>query len=121
MSTETTEAPVTAFLLVKTTPEWLALSVPERIEAFTTQVVPVIKARTTGVRSRFYDTEFYSARVTDIWVWEADDHHAYQLLIDALRETPFWDRYFEVVELLVGTENGYARNYDVAPAATIST
>ncbi|MFD9789767.1 darcynin family protein [Streptomyces sp. NPDC059070] len=121
MSTETTEAPVTAFLLVKTTPEWLALSVPERIEAFTTQVVPVIEARTTGVRSRFYDTEFYSARVTDIWVWEADDHHAYQLLIDALRETPFWDRYFEVVELLVGTENGYARNYDVAPAATIST
>ncbi|MER6105930.1 darcynin family protein [Streptomyces sp. NPDC001832] len=119
--TGNSEPPVTAFMLVKTTPEWLALTVPERIDAFTTQVVPTIEARTTGVRSRFYDTEFYSARVTDVWVWEADDHHAYQLLIDALRETPFWDRYFEVVDILVGTENGYARNYNIDPAATIST
>ncbi|QXJ26249.1 darcynin [Actinomadura graeca] len=83
--------------------------------------VPVIEARTRGVRSRFYDTEPYSARITDIWVWEADDHDAYRLLIDALRETPFWDRYFTVVALLVGTENGYARTYDLDPVATLAT
>lgn len=88
MPTETTETPVTAFMLVKTTPEWLAMTVEQRTHAFATEVVPVVKARTTGVRSRFYDTEFYSARVTDVWVWEAVDHHAYQLLVDALRETP---------------------------------
>nr|WP_107912178.1 darcynin family protein [Streptomyces chartreusis] len=121
MPVEATKTPVTAFMLVKTTPEWLALTVQERVEAFTTQVVPTIKSRTSGVRSRFYDTEFYSTRVTDIWVWEADDHGAYQLLIDALRETPFWDRYFEVVDLLVGTENGYARTYGVEPVTTINT
>ncbi|MEU1257665.1 darcynin family protein [Streptomyces chartreusis] len=121
MPVEATSTPVTAFMLVKTTPEWLALTVQERVEAFTTQVVPTIKSRTTGVRSRFYDTEFYSTRVTDVWVWEADDHGAYQLLIDALRETPFWDRYFEVVDLLVGTENGYARTYGVEPVTTINT
>ncbi|MYR86679.1 darcynin [Streptomyces sp. SID685] len=115
------EPPVTAFMLVKTTPEWLALTVQERVDAFTTQVLPAIEARTTGVRSRFYDTEFYSARVTDVWVWEAKDHHAYQLLVDALRETPFWDRYFEIVDLLVGTENGYARTYGLEPVATITT
>ncbi|MFF8682783.1 darcynin family protein [Streptomyces sp. NPDC015237] len=118
---ETTEPPVTAFMLVKTTPEWLAMTVEERIDAFTTRVVPAVRAKTTGVRSRFYDTEFYSSRVTDVWVWEADDHHAYQLLVDALRETPFWDRYFEVVDLLVGTENGYARTYGVDAVTTIST
>ncbi|MFD0437992.1 darcynin [Streptomyces sp. WAC 01325] len=121
MPVEATRTPVTAFMLVKTTPEWLALTVQERVEAFTTQVVPTIKSRTSGVRSRFYDTEFYSTRVTDVWVWEADDHGAYQLLIDALRETPFWDRYFEVVDLLVGTENGYARTYGVEPVTTITT
>ncbi|ATL33111.1 darcynin family protein [Streptomyces formicae] len=121
MSADETEPPVTAFILVKTTPEWLALTVQERVHVFTTQVLPVIEAKTTGVRSRFYDTEFYSARVTDVWVWEADDHRAYQLLIDALRETPFWDRYFEVIDLLVGTENGYARTYGLAPVATITT
>ncbi|MFD0396882.1 darcynin family protein [Kitasatospora sp. NPDC127121] len=121
MSAEKSEPPVTAFMLVKTTPEWLALTVQERVDAFTTQVLPAIKAKTTGVRSRFYDTEFYSARVTDVWVWEADDHHAYQILVDALRETPFWDRYFEVVDLLVGAENGYARTYGLEPVATIAT
>ncbi|MET8877803.1 darcynin family protein [Nocardia sp. NPDC004604] len=121
MPAEKTKPPVTAFILVKTTPEWLALTVQERVAAFTTQVLPAIEAKTTGVRSRFYDTEFYSARVTDVWVWEAEDHHAYQLLIDALRETPFWDRYFEVIDLLVGTENGYARTYGLEPVATITT
>ncbi|MFB7501788.1 darcynin family protein [Streptomyces sp. NPDC056161] len=121
MPADRTEPPVTAFMLVKTTPEWLALTVPERVDAFTTQVLPTIEAKTTKVRSRFYNTEFYSARVTDVWVWEAEDHHAYQLLIDALRETPFWDRYFEVVDLLVGTENGYARTYSLEPVATITT
>ncbi|MDT0475452.1 darcynin family protein [Streptomyces griseoviridis] len=121
MSTTRTAPPVTAFMLVKTTPEWLAMTVEERVAAFTEQVVPAVKAKTSGVRSRFYDTEFYSARVTDVWVWEADDHEAYQLLVDALRETPFWDRYFEVVDLLVGTENGYARTYGVDAVTTIST
>ncbi|GAA2826899.1 darcynin [Kitasatospora paracochleata] len=120
MPTDPTEPPVTAFMLLKTTPEWLALTVPERVHAFTTHVLPAIHARTTGVRSRFYDTEFYSARVTDVWVWEAESHYAYQLLIDALRETPFWDRYFEIVDLLVGTENGYARTYGLEPVATIT-
>lgn len=121
MPAEETEPPVTAFMLVKTTPEWLALAVQQRVDAFTTQVLPAIEAKTTGVRSRFYDTEFYSARVTDVWVWEAEDHHAYQLLIDALRETPFWDRYFEVIDLLVGIENGYARTYGLESVATITT
>jgi hypothetical protein len=121
MPADRTEPPITAFMLVKTTPEWLAMSVPERVEAFSTHVVPAVRARTRGVRSRFYDTEFSSARVTDVWVWEADDHDAYRLLVDVLRETPFWDRYFEVVELLVGVENGYARTYGVEPAATLAT
>ncbi|MFD5826813.1 darcynin family protein [Lentzea sp. NPDC060358] len=114
------EAGVTAFMLVKTTPRWLALTVAQRVEAFETEVLPVVREKTEGVRSRFYDTEFYSARVTDIWVWEARDHEAYQLLVEALRETPFWDTWFEVVELLVGVENGYARNYGVDPLATVS-
>jgi len=121
VSTEETAPPVTAFMLIKTQPEWLAMTPEERVNAFATEVVPAIKARTKGVRSRFYDTEFYSTRVTDVWVWEADDHHAYQLLIDALRETPFWDRYFEVVDLLVGTENGYARTYGMDAVATVAT
>jgi hypothetical protein len=114
------EASVTAFILVKTTPEWLAMTVEQRIDAFRTEIVPEVAEKAKGVRSRFYDTEFYSARVTDVWVWEAVDHAAYQRLVDALRETPFWDRWFEVAEILVGVENGYAKNYGVDAIAGIT-
>ena len=120
MATEPFDAEVTAFMLVKTTPEWLGLTVEQRVAAFRTEVLPAINAKTKGVRSRFFDTEFYSARVTDVWVWEARDHQAFQLLVEALRETPFWDRYFDVVEILVGVENGYAKNYGVDAVATVS-
>ncbi|MEU9692338.1 darcynin family protein [Amycolatopsis japonica] len=112
---------VTAFMLVKTTPEWLGLTVEQRVAAFKTEVLPAIESKVKGVRSRFFDTEFYSARVTDVWAWEADDHHSYQLLVEALRETPFWDRYFEVVDLLVGVENAYATNYGLDAYASVST
>ncbi len=93
----------------------------ERFRLLGEHVQPILRKHQANVRLRFYDVEFYSARVTDVWVWEAEDHHAYQLLVDALRETPFWDRYFEVVELLVGTENGYARTYGLEPVSTVTT
>ncbi|WP_222103452.1 darcynin family protein [Chitinimonas sp. BJB300] len=32
-------------------------------------------------------------------------------MVEALRETPFWDRYFSIVEMLPGVENAYATNY----------
>lgn len=102
------------------TREWLNLTVPERIAAFETDIASAIKEKAKDVRSRFYDTEFYSARVTDVWVWEARDHDALQLLNEALRETPFWDHYFEIVDILVGVENGYAKQYGTDTPATIS-
>jgi hypothetical protein len=114
------EPTVTAFILVKTTRAWLDLTVEQRIAAFESSVLPTVREKARDVRSRFYDTEFYTARVTDVWVWEARDHEAFQLVIEALRETPFWDLYFEVVEILVGVENGYAKHYGTDPLATIS-
>jgi hypothetical protein len=32
-------------------------------------------------------------------------------VVEDLRETPFWDRFFEIVEILPGVENAYADNY----------
>ncbi|MCO1577368.1 darcynin [Crossiella sp. SN42] len=120
MPEEAFEPGLTAFMLVKTSPEWLGMSVEQRVHAFTTEVLPAINERAKGVRSRFFDTEFYSARVTDVWLWEARDHESYQLLIEALRDTPFWDRYFEVVEILVGVENAYAKNNNLDTFATVN-
>ena len=102
---------ITVFMLVKTMPEWLAMSVDERFSELAKHVEPIVQRHRDRVRLRFYDVEFYTARVTDVWVWDALDHHAYELLVEDLRETPFWDRYFAIVEILPGVENAYAKNY----------
>ncbi|USX49974.1 darcynin family protein [Lentzea sp. HUAS12] len=113
------ESAVTAFLLIKTNRAWLDLPVPERAAAFRENVLPAIEDKAKDVRWRYYDTEFYSARVTDIWVWEARDHDTFQLVIEALRETPFWDHYFEIVEIIVGVENAVTKNYGPEILATV--
>ena len=103
---------LTVFMLVKTSPEWLGFSVERRFELLRETVTPILRKHAADVRLRFFDVEFYSTRITDVWLWDARDHHAYQLLVEDLRETPFWDRYFQIVEILTGIENAYAKNYD---------
>lgn len=41
-------------------------------------------------------------------------------VIDTPRETSFWDRHFEVVDLLVCAGNGYAGNYGLDTFATVT-
>ncbi|QZI68370.1 hypothetical protein K5F93_18305 [Pseudomonas protegens] len=44
-----------------------------------------------------------------------------ELLVEALRETPFWDRHFSIVEILPGVENAYAKNYEQQPLLASAT
>ncbi len=108
---------LTVFMLVKTSPEWLGFSVDHRFALMAEHFTPILRKHAATVALRFFDVEFYSTRVTDVWMWDAVDHHSYQLLVEDLRETAFWDRYFDIVEILTGVENAYARNYD-RPAIT---
>lgn len=105
------EPEFTVFMLVKTAPEWLGFSVDERQRLAKAHLTPVLRKHAAGVRLRFFDVEFYSARVTDVWMWDCRDHAAYQLLVEELREGPFWDRYFAIVEILPGVEDAYVKNY----------
>ncbi|MGC1302061.1 MAG: darcynin family protein [Caulobacteraceae bacterium] len=98
---------LTVFMLVKSSPEWLALSQERRVRMLVEHVEPILRRHEDEVKVRFYDVEFYSARVTDIWLWEATSHRAYQSLVEALRDTPMWDRYFDIVEILPAVQNGY--------------
>ncbi|PNG26486.1 darcynin [Methylocella silvestris] len=104
-------------MLVKTSPEWLGFPVKTRFAELREHFEPILRKHAEGVRLRFYDAEFYSARVTDIWLWEATSHHAYELLVEDLRETAFWDRFFDIVEIIPAVENAYAANYGEAPLA----
>jgi hypothetical protein len=104
------QSPLTVFMLVKTSPEWLALPVEQRYAEMLNHLQPVLD-RHPSVQLRWDDTEFYSARVTDTWMWETMEVHEYELVVEELRETPLWDRYFSIVEILPGVLNAYADNY----------
>jgi hypothetical protein len=103
---------ITVFTLVKTTREFLGVSIDTRFALIKEHLEPLLLKYKDTVRLRFYDVEFYTARVTDIWMWEAASHQAYELLVEELRETPLWDHYFAILEILPGVENAYANNYN---------
>jgi Darcynin, domain of unknown function len=48
-------------------------------------------------------------------VWQTSDLAAYRSIIEGLRESRFWDRYFRIVSILPGVENAYADHYRVDP------
>ena len=109
----TFEPALTVFFLVKTSPEWLGFTFETRLGHARSTFQPILDEFKGTVRLKWYDVEFYTAIVTDIWVIEAADHHNYQLFCEKLRETPFWDRYFLVNSILPGELNAWAKNYEV--------
>lgn len=102
------------FVLVRATPHWLALAPEERFAFIDSEVQPRLAAH-PQVRVRFWDVEHLNAHVSDVILFETPDLRPYRSLVEGLRETRFWDHYFEVKEILPGVENGYAEHYDVAP------
>jgi hypothetical protein len=115
MDTQSTQfnATLTTFFLVKTSPEWLSFRFETRLEHARGTLQPILDEFKGRVRLKWYDVEFYTARISDIWMIEANDHHSYQLFCEKLRETPFWDRFFLVHDIFPGELNAWAKNYEV--------
>lgn len=109
------EEPLTVFMLVKTRPVWLEFPVDKRFAEGDKYLKPILQKHAGIISLRMFDTEFYATRVTDLWMWEASSRHSYELVVEELRETPFWDNYFDIVELLPAIENAAARNYQRKP------
>lgn len=98
---------LTFFMLLRSSPAWLALSREARAEFIEATVRPIF-GRYREVSLRFYDAEAFTGRVTDVAVFETQNLRAYYFLIDALRDTPFLGLpYFEVMEIIPAVEDGY--------------
>lgn len=106
---------MTVFMLVRTRRSWLSMPPAERFARLRALFDPLFAQFGDRVALRFFDVEFYDARVTDLLMWEVREHHAWELLVERLRETPFWDEWFEIVDILPSVENAYADNYDQRP------
>ena len=105
------DAAYSIFLLVRATPEWLALTPRDRFAFLEEEIQSRLAAHPT-VSLRFWDVEHFSARVSDVLLFETQDLDQYRSLIEGIRETLFWDHYFEVLEILPGIENAYAEQRD---------
>lgn len=111
----TTEKTNYAFaMLVHTTPTWLRTSPPERF-AFVEETLRPILAAHPVVHLRYFDAETFSSRYTDMLFWETAGVLAYQAVVEALRETPFWDTYFEIVEIVPMIEDAYSLHHGGDP------
>ncbi|CDW92630.1 MULTISPECIES: darcynin family protein [Thiomonas] len=102
------------FMLLKATRPWLDKAPPERFAYVKDIVNPILEAH-PAVSMRFFDSESYSAKVSDVALWETPDLVAYQQVIRKLRDTLFWNYYFEVLDIIPAVEEGYAAYYDMAP------
>ena len=105
---------MTAFIHIRTSPEWLGYTIPERVERINRTLRRIINEHKDTVIHRWYDTEFYAADITDIMVLDCKDHFAYQMFVDKLRETEFWDKWFLIKDIFVGELNAASKNYGFA-------
>jgi hypothetical protein len=102
-----TELNYVYFMLVKTTNTWLQFSVKERFKFLEETISPILQKHPT-VAMRFFDSEAFSGRYTDVLLWETSDVQDYQSLVEDLRSTLFWGTYFEIMEIIPAIENAYA-------------
>lgn len=94
------------FMLVKATRHWLDLPNPERASFMEEIVFPILRRR-PRVTLRYFESEAFSAQASDILLWQTTDLNAWAWIADHLRETLFWDHYFEVVSILPAMEASY--------------
>ncbi|HEY1011247.1 MAG TPA: darcynin family protein [Herpetosiphonaceae bacterium] len=101
--------PYTILVLMTATEAWLSLSRAERA-GFVERTLGPIFARYEGrVSLRTFDAEAFSARCSDVAMFEAEDLRAYYYLMEELRDTAlFGQPYFRVNEIIPCIEGGFA-------------
>ncbi len=96
---------LTAFLLVRALPAWLALPRGER-RAIAAAAAPI----QPGLELRLFDCEAFTALCSDVWMLSAPSAHALNAAVERLRDTPiFAVPYFDLVAILPAIENGFRR------------
>lgn len=96
----------TAFILLMATPEWLAEPRASRRAIAGNALAHAFPDQT--VTFRFYDSEAFSGRVSDVAVVEADTPQAYYFAIERLRDSVLFTKpYYRIVEIIPAYENGF--------------
>lgn len=95
---------VTFFVHLNATKAWLSLSHDERVRFVDHSFTPIL-AKYPGVTIRFFDAEAFTARGSDIAVFESESIPDYYQLMDAIRDSKvFTVPYFELVDIFPAVE-----------------
>jgi hypothetical protein len=97
----------TFFVLLRATKAWLALTRAARNQ-FVEHELSSLFAKYGAVSVRFYDTEAFTARCSDIAVFETAELQQYYFLMDGLRDSKvFTVPYFDLLEIIPAIEGGF--------------
>lgn len=92
------ELEFTVFMLLKADPDRMDSSVARARKRAQEALAPILLKHSSKVMLGYFDVDYYSARVTDIWIWRAKDDQAFRHLLADLRKNPFWHCHFRIVE-----------------------
>jgi Darcynin, domain of unknown function len=112
--------PIFFFWLVKTSPAWLALSplgAGGRFDFVEKTIKPILK-QFPQVALRFFDAEAHTTVCSDVMLWTVKDPAQYSAMVEKLRETLFWDHYFQVLHIIPALEDSYADHYEQTKIAS---
>ena len=105
----------TFFVHMQATAVWLSLSREQRSRYFS-ESIGAILSRYPSVSLRLYDAEAFSAKCSDIAVFETVIIQDYYFLMDALRDSKiFTVPYFTLIDIFPAIEEGF-REYELSIA-----
>jgi hypothetical protein len=96
----------TFFMHLKTRDAWLQLSREDRLKYLGRNVFSALQ-KYPAVKMRHFDAESYTARLSDVVMFETTDLQQYDFFIDVLRDLEFWHKYFDVLDIIPAVEGGY--------------
>ncbi|MCJ8300632.1 MAG: hypothetical protein MJK13_17095 [Pseudomonadales bacterium] len=95
------------FVHMNATKEWLSLSRDARDAFFCGTIAGLVSAY-PSVSMRLYDAEAFTAKCSDIAVYETEIIQDYYFLMDALRDSKIYTvPYFEIEDIFPAIEEGF--------------
>ena len=95
-------------VLMTSTAEWLRLSRKQRNTYVTQELTPVFEKYAGKVSVRFLDAEAFTARCSDVVIFETEDLKQYYFLMEEIRDSKiFTVPYFQINDIIPCAEGGF--------------
>jgi chlorite dismutase len=95
-------------VLMTSTKEWLSLSREQRNAFMTEELTPVFEKYANKVSARFLDAEAFTARCSDVVIFETEDLKQYYFLMEEIRDSKiFTIPYFQINDIIPCAEGGF--------------